>query len=294
LASIALCVVLLFGEELLRGHANYTRVSQGARRAASRYELGRALVPVLVVLAAILAVSVGIPVGMLIRWFSESTQAGLSSASGNLKYLWPATLTSVEIGVVASLLALMLALPVAVAAVRYRGRTVTIPERAMYLSFALPDLVGAIALAYAASHWLHFLYGTFALLVFAEAVLFAPFAVVALRASFGQIESSLEESARSLGSGALASFRRVTMPLARPGLVAAFVLVFVFTLGDLSTAQVLLPVNLYTLGTEFNANSSTVAFAAAAPFAAVLIVLALVSAYLVMSRFGGVRTLRAR
>ena len=84
------------------------------------------------------------------------------------------------------------------------------------------------------------------------------------------------------------------MPLARPGFVAAAVLVFAFVLGDLSTAQVLLPLNLYTLGTEFQANSSTVAFAAAAPFAAVLIVLAMAAAYVLMSRFGKVRTRRRR
>jgi iron(III) transport system permease protein len=191
-------------------------------------------------------------------------------------------------------LGLVLALPVAVAVVRRRGPVVTVLERTMYLSFALPDLVGAIALAYLASHWLHFLYGSFALLVFAEAILFAPFAVVALRATFGQLEPSLEESARSLGSGPLVSFWRVTLPLARPGLLAALVLVFTFTLGDLSTTQVLLPVNLYTLGTEFNANSATVAFAAAAPFAAVLIALAGVAAYLLMSRFGTVRALATR
>ena len=293
LASIAICIALLVGEEGLRGHVNYTRVSQGARRVASRYALGRAKVPVMLVLAAILAVGVGIPVGMLVRWFLESSNAALSSASGNLKYLWPATLTSVEIGVAAAIVALVCAVPVAVIATRYRGPLVTAIERSTYLSFALPDLVGAIALAYAASHWIHFLYGTFTLMILAEAALFVPFAVVAMRASLGQIEPSLEESARSLGSSAFASFWRVTMPLARPGLVAAFVLVFVFTLGDLSTAQVLLPVNLYTLGTEFNANSSTVAFAAAAPFAGVLIALALVSAYVVMSRFGAVRTLWA-
>jgi len=293
LASIAICIALLIGEEGLRGHVNYTRVSQGARRVASRYALGRAKVPVMLVLAAILAVGVGIPVGMLVRWFLESSNAALSSASGNLKYLWPATVTSMEIGVAAAIVALVCAVPVAVIATRYRGPLVTAIERSTYLSFALPDLVGAIALAYAASHWIHFLYGTFTLMILAEAALFVPFAVVAMRASLGQIEPSLEESARSLGSSAFASFWRVTMPLARPGLVAAFVLVFVFTLGDLSTAQVLLPVNLYTLGTEFNANSSTVAFAAAAPFAGVLIALALVSAYVVMSRFGAVRTLWA-
>src|SRR5581483_1592461 len=278
-ASIALCLVLLFGEVHLRGYANYTRVSQGARRTAERYRLGRAAFPTLLALAAVGAISVGIPLGMLVRWFSESSSAGLSSASGNLKYLLPATLTSVEVGAAAAIAGLLLALPIAVAAVRTRGRVVTVLERVTYLSFALPDLVAAIALAYAASHWLHFLYGTFGLLVFAEAILFVPFAVVSLRAALGQLEPSLEESARSLGSGPFASFWRVTMPLARPGLAAALVLVFAFTLGDLSTTQVLLPVNLYTLGTEFNANSSTVAFAAAAPFAAVLIVLALAAAY---------------
>jgi iron(III) transport system permease protein len=294
LASIALCVILLFGEARLRGNANYTRVSHGARRLSARYKLGRATVPVIVAMAAVVAIGVGIPVGMLVRWFAESSHAALSSAGGNLTYLFPATITSVEIGVVAAVLGLLLALPVAVAAVRHRGPVVTVLERTMYLSFALPDLVGAIALAYLASHWLHFLYGSFALLVFAEAILFAPFAVVALRATFGQLEPSLEESARSLGSGPLASFRRVTLPLARPGVVAALVLVFTFTLGDLSTTQVLLPVNLYTLGTEFNTNSSTVAFAAAAPFAAVLIALAMLAAYLLMSRFGTVRALVSR
>src|SRR5581483_12442407 len=71
-ASIALCLVLLFGEVHLRGYANYTRVSQGARRTAERYRLGRAAFPTLLALAAVGAISVGIPLGMLVRWFSES------------------------------------------------------------------------------------------------------------------------------------------------------------------------------------------------------------------------------
>ena len=159
----------------------------------------------------------------------------------------------------------------------------------MYLSYALPDLVAAIALSYAASHYLRFAYGSFGLLVFAEAILFLPFALVAIRATLGQLEPALEDSARSLGSGALRTFWRVTVPLSRPGLLAAGVLVFAFVLGDLSTAQVLLPLNLYTLGTEFQANSASFAFAAAAPFAGMLIVLALLAAYLLMTRYGRIR-----
>jgi iron(III) transport system permease protein len=291
LFSIVLCLVLLFGEARLRGNANYTRVSQGARRASTRYDLGRATWPVLAGFVLVVAVSVGIPVGMLIDWFSRSSQAALSSAAGNLHYLLPASVTSIGLGVATALLALILALPVAVLAVRHKGPVVTTLERATYLSFALPDLVGAIALAYVAVHHARFLYGSLALLIFAEAILFLPFAVVAMRATLGQLEPALEDSARSLGSGPLRTLWRVTVPLARPGFAAAAVLVFAFVLGDLATAQVLLPLDMYTLGTEFQANSSTVAFAAAAPFAAVLIVLAVAAAYVLMSRFGKVREL---
>jgi iron(III) transport system permease protein len=151
--------------------------------------------------------------------------------------------------------------------------------------------VAAVALAYAASHWVPFLYLSAPLLVLAEAILFLPFAVVAMRATLGQIEPALEDSARSLGAGPWRTLWRVTTPLARPGLVAAGVLVFAFVLGDLSTPQVLLPPDLYTLGTEFQANSSSVAFAAAAPFAAVLIGMAMAAAYVLMTRFGEVRAL---
>src|SRR6202043_940314 len=90
LVSIVLCVVLLFGEAQLRGHANYTRVSQGARRASTRYTLGRATVPVLAGFAGVVGVSVGVPLATLIRWFSESSQAALSTAAASTRYLFPA------------------------------------------------------------------------------------------------------------------------------------------------------------------------------------------------------------
>jgi iron(III) transport system permease protein len=292
--SIVLCVLVLVGETLLRGGANYTRISYGARRGVDRYDLGRATPLVLLGLAALVAISLGIPVGMLVYWFTQSSSAALSAASANVQYLWPATLTSVLLGIGSAVVAIVLALPVAVLAVRYKGRLTTLLERSVYLSFALPDLVAAIALAYAASHLVHALYGSVVLLVLAEALLFVPFAVVALRSTLGLLEPALEDSARSLGLGPLRTLWRVTVPLARPGLAAAGVLVFAFAVGDLSTAQVLLPPSMYTLGTQFAANARTVAYAASAPYAAVLVVLALLATYVLMSRFGKVRALEDR
>jgi iron(III) transport system permease protein len=289
--SILLCVVLLFGESRLRGGANYTRVSQGVRRPLTRYRLGRATPLVLAGFALAAAIGVGVPLGTLVYWFTQSSQAGLAGASASVHYLAPAALTSLALGVGSALVALVLALPVAFLVVRHKGRMSTLLERATYLSFALPDLVAAIALAYAASHYAPRLYGSIVLLVLAEAMLFVPFAIVALRASIGQIEPALEDSARSLGLGPLRACSRVTMPLARPGLVAAGVLVFAFVLGDLGTAQVLLPAGLYTLGTEFQANAATVAFAAAAPFAAALVALSMLATYVLTTRFGRVKAL---
>jgi iron(III) transport system permease protein len=291
LFSILLCVVLLYAESRLRGGANYTRVSQGVRRPPTRYRLGRAAPLVLAGFALAATIGVGVPLGTLVYWFTQSSRAGLTGASANVRYLDPAALTSVALGVASALVALVFAVPVAFLVVRHKGPLSTCLERATYLSFALPDLVAAIALAYAASHYAPRLYGSIALLVLAEAMLFVPFAIVALRATLGQIEPTLEDSARSLGLGPLRAVARVTMPLARPGLAAAGVLVFAFVLGDLGTAQVLLPPGLYTLGTEFQANAATVAFAAAAPFAAALVALSMLATYVLMTRFGRVRAL---
>lgn len=286
LISIVLCVLVLFGESWLRGGVNYTRVSAAARREVVRYELGRWLAVALLVLALIVAVSLGIPLGLLVHWYTQSGARGAAAGSGKL---WPATVTSVLLGISAAVIAVLLSLPISILAVRYRGRAARWLVRSVYLSFALPDLVAAIALAYGASHLIPSLYGTVVLLAIAESMLFVPFAVVALRSTIGLIERSMEDSARSLGLGPLRTLWRVTLPLARPGLAAAGVLVFAFVLGDLGTAQVLLPPGLYTLGTQFWADSSTVAFGAAAPYAAVLVALALVATYVVMNGFGQVR-----
>ena len=200
LISIVVCVIVLFGESWLRGDANYTRVSQGARRGIARYELGLWSMPSCSPdCLPLVAISVGIPLVRLVRWFSEGSSTAGAAAPGS--GVWSATLTTVLLGISAALVAILLALPIAILAVRRSGKVVTTLERSVYLSFALPDLVAAIALSYGAIHYARFLYGSFALLVFAEAILFVPFAVVAMRSTLGQIEPALEDSARALGSG---------------------------------------------------------------------------------------------
>lgn len=61
------------------------------------------------------------------------------------------------------------------------------------------------------------------------------FAVLPIYVALQKIDPHLLEAAADLGDGPLARLRRVALPLAMPGVLAAFVLVFVPTMGDYIT-----------------------------------------------------------
>jgi spermidine/putrescine transport system permease protein len=68
---------------------------------------------------------------------------------------------------------------------------------------------------------------------------FAPFAILPIFVALEKIDRSLLEASRDLGETAVSTFRRVTLPLAAPGVIAALLIVFIPTVGDYVTpAQV--------------------------------------------------------
>ena len=74
-----------------------------------------------------------------------------------------------------------------------------------------------------------------------------PLGVRSASAAFRQIDPSLEETARVTGAGWLRTFRSVTLPLARPGLFAGWILVFVPALQELSASILLFSSGSITL-----------------------------------------------
>jgi len=63
-------------------------------------------------------------------------------------------------------------------------------------------------------------------------VLLAPFAVVVLVSTFEGMDARLLEAGAVLGCGPLSLFRRVTLPLALPGIVAAALFSFLASYND--------------------------------------------------------------
>ena len=68
--------------------------------------------------------------------------------------------------------------------------------------------------------------------ILAQTFVAAPFVIITARAGFGAVDSRLERASRSLGYGPFATFRNVSLPLARGAIVAGIVLTFARAIGE--------------------------------------------------------------
>ena len=157
-------------------------------------------------------------------------------------------------------------------------------ERAAYLAQGVPGIVVALALISLTVQWVGPLYQSPALLVLAYAILFLPLALVSVRATLAQIPRGLEEAGRSLGYNGPSIAWRVVAPLAANGFGAGAAIVFIFVSTELTATLLLSPIGTRTLATEVWANTSAVAFAAAAPFAALMLCLSFAVTWLFANR----------
>ncbi|MFD1745942.1 ABC transporter permease [Rhizobium helianthi] len=85
------------------------------------------------------------------------------------------------------------------------------------------------------------------------------YAVWIATAAFSAIEPELEQAARSIGAGALRTFRDITLPLAAPGLLASAIFVFLESLDEFTGSYFvgapdvnMLPLLLYSAGSGGN------------------------------------------
>jgi iron(III) transport system permease protein len=228
------------------------------------------MLPALLAVGLVVAAAVGVPTWSLVHWLRVGTSAAYPVGD-----LTGAALTSLGLGAVAAVLVVVLALPVAWLAVRYRTTTSTMVERSTYIGNALPGIVVALALVTVSIRVVQPLYQTFALLVAAYAIMFLPRAVVTVRAALEQAPLVLDDVAHSLGAGPIATARRVTLPLIAPGIGAGAALVFLAVATELTATLMLAPIDVTTLATKFWSAQSSVEYGAAAPYALLLVLISI-------------------
>lgn len=139
---------------------------------------------------------------------------------------------SLEIAVVASILATALGTLMALALVRYgfRGRGTT--NFIVFLPLSTPEIVLGASLLTLFLHLTSVFALGFVTILIAHVMFCVSFAVVTVKARLVGFDRHLEEAAMDLGANEWITFRKVTLPLIAPAILAALLLCFAISVDD--------------------------------------------------------------
>jgi putative spermidine/putrescine transport system permease protein len=182
------------------------------------------------------------PQGYTLKWFF--------TISENPKFVDGFSL-SLEVAIIAMLLGLAIGVPAALCLARYRFRA----REALASLLLLPILVPGIVLG-TALYLLHVettiwtslpVIGSTAGLVAGHILIVIPWSVRLVTASLAGFDRTIEEAAQNLGATPRRTFFRVTLPMIRPGIVAAALFGFVVSFGNLEMSMFLVGAGRTTL-----------------------------------------------
>ena len=190
---------------------------------------------------------------------------------------WLAALGStLRLSVAAALASTAAALPLGVLAARHRDRATRTLEGVSYVAHGLPAVVIAISMVSLGVALLRPIYQREPLLILG---LHRAVRTAGDRLGAAAVESApirLEEVARSLGRTPLRAFAAATARVAWPGIAAGTAMVLLTCMKELPVTLLLHPTGTDTLATRLWGFSSVSDYAAAAPYAAALLVFAAV------------------
>lgn len=163
--------------------------------------------------------------GFSLRWFVDAWENRAVQDAA-----WRSLIIAGSAATVATIAATMAAI----------ATTRTAPYRGMGIKYAfintplmVPEIVTAVALLIVFSRikvWTG--YSGLGYLIIAHTAFCIPFAYLPIRARLESMDSTLERAAADLYATPWMAFRRVTLPLLRPGIIAGFMLAFVISLDD--------------------------------------------------------------
>jgi spermidine/putrescine transport system permease protein len=188
-----------------------------------------AFVYLMLPIAIVIAFSFNNPAGRFNYTWSSFTLNNWRNWDG-VPGLRSAMVLSLEIALLASIVATLLGTLIALALVRYgfRGRGAT--NLLIFLPLSTPEIVlGASLLTLFLN--LSIVFGFWTIII-AHVMFCISFAVVTVKARLIGFDRHLEEAAMDLGANEWVTFRKVTLPLIAPAILAALLLCFAISIDD--------------------------------------------------------------
>jgi len=143
-----------------------------------------------------------------------------------------AVITSIEVGLIATLVATALGTLIAMAIVRHHfvGRSTT--NLLVFLPMSTPEIVLGASLLTLFLNTTAFIQLGFWTIFIAHVMFIISFIVVTVKARLIGFDRHLEEAAMDLGANELTTFRKITLPLLAPAMLAAALLGFALSIDD--------------------------------------------------------------
>lgn len=197
-------------------------------------------VPGFAIAPALLGVALLVlPLLALISRASWSTLVADATSEEALAALW----LSLRTGVAATVLCVLLGVPLAVMMARSSTRVAQLLRALIAVPLVLPPMVGGVALLFLFgrtspigqfidSMWGISLPFSTAAVVIAQSFVALPFLVLSVEGSLRAAGQGYEQAAATLGAGRWMVLTRITLPLAAPGLVAGIILCFARAIGE--------------------------------------------------------------
>jgi iron(III) transport system permease protein len=280
LMLLAITTTLVVVEFRLLRDVALERTGLGALPKSRPRRLGAWAAPAYLFIAVVALASVALPIWSILYW------TGQRGAWTNMGELARSFVGSLSVSVPAALLATLLAVPLAYLTRRHKSALTHVLERSAYIGYATPALALALGWIVVVLHTAPWIYQTVALLILAYTVHFLAQAIGPVRAGLHVATPRIEEASRSLGLGAIATFRRVTLPILRPGLVAAAILVFLSCVKELPLTIILAPLDFETLALNMYSFTAEAMFAQAAPYALAIVLLSALLTSILFHRLG--------
>lgn len=257
----------------------YVSFSSGASR-PPMLVLGKRRRAVFACLLLVLAFSVVFPAGVL------------TVASGKLETFWLAwkgswreLVESLVLAAASATAATALAFPLGYVLARSGTRWTRGLDFLTLVPMAVPGTLLGIGLIHLWNRPVFSsVYGSWSIMLIAMLGRFCPFAVRVLVSSVQQLDVQFEEAARTAGIGWTRRTARIVLPNCADGLLGAWFLVFVLTLGELSAILLVIPSGRETLSLKIYNLTHYGAWEIVAALCVMLLVLGL--ALLVMLRLG--------
>jgi iron(III) transport system permease protein len=147
---------------------------------------------------------------------------------------------SLLLGVATATVVCLLGLGIGWVLVRTRSRARGFLDQVSMMPLALPSIVLALGLlwTYVGAKWLP-IYGTIFILLIAYATHYLPFGVRAASGALRQLHPELEDAARVSGAGLFKTLRLVVLPLTAPSIAAAWTLLFILAIQEVSASILL-------------------------------------------------------